>query len=99
MKFQRSAVAPLNRESLRTLGARSGWLIETPDVIRVGAGRVVDRVELAGGLGTATSATGLALRVTNSSASKAPRVRASSRSARCPLIATQPAHSPCPNSW
>ncbi len=57
MKFERRAIEPLSRESLRSLGARSGWLIETPDVIRVGAGRVVDQLELAGGLGTTTSVT------------------------------------------
>ncbi len=57
MKFERQALETLNRESLRSLGARSGWLVETPDVIRVGAGRVVDRLELAGGLGTTTSVT------------------------------------------
>jgi isochorismate synthase len=57
VKFQRSALGPLNRDSLRTVGARSGWLIETPDVIRVGAGRIVEHIELAGGLGATTSAT------------------------------------------
>jgi isochorismate synthase len=57
VKFQRSPLETLNRESLRTLGARSGWLIESPAVIRVGAGQVVDRIELAGGLGATVSAT------------------------------------------
>jgi isochorismate synthase len=56
VKFQRTSIETLDRDSLRTLGARSGWLIETPDVIRVGCGRVVDRIELAGGLGATTSA-------------------------------------------
>jgi isochorismate synthase len=57
VKFVRHALAPLRRETLRTLGARDGWLVETPEVIRVGAGRVVDRIELRGGLGATTRAT------------------------------------------
>jgi menaquinone-specific isochorismate synthase len=57
VKFQRWAIEPLNGESLRTLSARSGWLVETPDVIRAGCGRAVERIELAGGLGATTSAT------------------------------------------
>ena len=61
MKFVRHAVAPLRIETLRTLGAREGWLIETPEVIRMGAGRVVDRIELVGGLDATTSATSRAL--------------------------------------
>ncbi|MGA7835565.1 MAG: isochorismate synthase [Acidimicrobiales bacterium] len=57
MKFQRFALEPLNREALRALGARDGWLLETPDVIRVGCGQVALRIELSGGLGTSTDAT------------------------------------------
>jgi isochorismate synthase len=57
VNFHRSAVDPLDRDSLRTLGARAGWLVETPDVIRIGCGRVVERIELPGGLGATTSAT------------------------------------------
>jgi isochorismate synthase len=57
VKFHRWAIEPLDRDTLRTFGARSGWLVETPDVTRVGAGSAVDRIELAGGLGATTSAT------------------------------------------
>jgi menaquinone-specific isochorismate synthase len=56
MKFVRHALAPFRIETLRTLGAREGWLIETPELIRMGAGRVVDRIELVGGLDATTSA-------------------------------------------
>jgi isochorismate synthase len=55
MKFVRHAIDPLRAETLRALGARDGWLIETPDILRVGFGRVVDRAKLAGGLDVATS--------------------------------------------
>jgi isochorismate synthase len=57
VKFRRWAIEPLDATTLRTLGARSGWLVETPDVVRVGVGRAVERIELAGGLGATTSAT------------------------------------------
>jgi menaquinone-specific isochorismate synthase len=40
----------LSLESLRNVGARGGWLIETADVIRVGFGRAVDHVTLDEGL-------------------------------------------------
>lgn len=56
MKFLRTAFAPLRLDSLRTLGARDGWLVETPDVLRVGFGHVADRVHLASGLGVPTNA-------------------------------------------
>lgn len=56
MKFLRTAIAPLRLDSLRTLGARDGWLVETPDVLRVGFGHVADRVHLASGLGVSTNA-------------------------------------------
>ena len=42
MKFLRRRISPLRPEVLRALGARDGWLIDTPDVLRVGFGRVVD---------------------------------------------------------
>lgn len=58
MKFVRHRVSPLSRDVLRALGARDGWLIETPEVLRAGFGRVADTVELAGGLEVATSARG-----------------------------------------
>ena len=60
MKFTREAVAPLRRETLRALGARGGWLIESPEVLRAGFGEVRVRVELASGLDAST--TTLALR-------------------------------------
>jgi menaquinone-specific isochorismate synthase len=50
MKFRRTAIDPLPLECLRALGARDGWLIETPDVLRVGFGDVADRVQLNRGL-------------------------------------------------
>jgi menaquinone-specific isochorismate synthase len=56
MKFVRRHIHSLRPEALRALGARDGWLIETPDVLRVGFGRAVDSVELAGGLDVETSA-------------------------------------------
>ncbi|HVA52572.1 MAG TPA: isochorismate synthase [Acidimicrobiales bacterium] len=57
MKFVRSLVDPLRTETLRALGARDGWLIESPDVLRAGCGRVVDRVELDAGLHSPSNAT------------------------------------------
>ncbi len=56
MKFLRTAIAPLRADTLRTLGARDGWLVETPDVLRVGFGRLVDQVPLSSGLGAPTNA-------------------------------------------
>ncbi|HEV3187803.1 MAG TPA: isochorismate synthase [Acidimicrobiales bacterium] len=57
MKFVRSRIAPLRAETLRALGARDGWLVESPEVLRAGFGRVVDRVELSAGLHSPTDAT------------------------------------------
>jgi menaquinone-specific isochorismate synthase len=57
VRFVRHHFQPLHLDVLRALGARNGWLIETPEVVRVGFGRVVDRVDLPGGLGVVTSAT------------------------------------------
>ena len=57
MKFVRSVISPLRAETLRALGARDGWLVESPDVLRAGFGRVVDRVELDAGLDSPTNAT------------------------------------------
>ncbi|HEY5111154.1 MAG TPA: isochorismate synthase [Acidimicrobiales bacterium] len=57
MKFIRSSIAPLRLDTLRALGARVGWLVETPDVLRVGFGGVADRVHLNGGLNASTDAT------------------------------------------
>ena len=50
MNFRRRQIATQSLESLRTIGARSGWLIETSDVIRVGFGAAVDHVVLDQGL-------------------------------------------------
>lgn len=55
MRFRRLAIEAPSRETLRSLGAREGWLVETPEVLRVGAGRVVDQIELEGGLNVAPS--------------------------------------------
>jgi len=57
MKFVRSSIAPLRPEILRALGARDGWLVETPDVLRVGFGAVAERVQLNSGLNQPTDAT------------------------------------------
>jgi isochorismate synthase len=57
VKFIRRRIEPLRADALRSLGARDGWLIETPEVLRVGFGGVVDRIALAGGLDAPTDAT------------------------------------------
>jgi len=57
VKFIRSSIAPLRLDTLRSLGARVGWLVETPDVLRVGFGGVADRVHLDSGLSANTDAT------------------------------------------
>ena len=50
MNFRRRNVATQSLETLRTIGARRGWLLESADVIRVGFGAAVDRVVLEHGL-------------------------------------------------
>ncbi len=55
MRFTRRAIEPLRRETLRALAARDGWLVETPEVLRCGFGRVSVRVELSSGLDTSTT--------------------------------------------
>jgi isochorismate synthase len=57
MKFLRQRVEILRAETLRALGARDGWLVETPEVLRVGFGDVADHIVLPGGLDTTTDAT------------------------------------------
>jgi len=57
VKFVRSSLEPLRAETLRALGARDGWLVESPEVLRVGFGRVADRIELVAGLDSPTDAT------------------------------------------
>jgi isochorismate synthase len=44
-------------DTLRALGARDGWLVETPEIIRVGFGVVAERVHLSSGLNVPTDAT------------------------------------------
>ncbi|MGC2169389.1 MAG: hypothetical protein WA580_09835, partial [Acidimicrobiales bacterium] len=51
MRFTRRRHDRLAPAALRALGARSGWLIETPEVLRCGFGGVVNSIELACGLG------------------------------------------------
>ena len=50
MRFIREKITPQRLESLRTLSARSGWLIETTEVLRVGFGTCVERFILEDGL-------------------------------------------------
>ena len=38
MRFVRRAIAPVPTATLRTLAARSGWLLESPDMVRCGLG-------------------------------------------------------------
>src|SRR5271169_6825599 len=55
MKYVRSRVEPLAWDSLRTAGARHGWLVESPDTLRAGVGEVAFAVELPGGAHDDTS--------------------------------------------
>ncbi len=50
MRFVRSRVEGLDLEALRTVSARDGWLVETPEVLRAGLGDVADTIEMPGGL-------------------------------------------------
>jgi menaquinone-specific isochorismate synthase len=50
MRFQRQRIDPQPLDTLRTVGARDGWLIESADVLRVGFGAAVDHVALPHGL-------------------------------------------------
>ncbi len=56
MRFTRKRIEPISPDQLRTIGARSGWLIETSDTIRSGFGGAVDTIVLAGGLEQHTDA-------------------------------------------
>ena len=56
MRFTRHRIEPLRADVLRTLGARDGWLVETPEVLRVGFGELAERIALAGGLDATTDA-------------------------------------------
>lgn len=55
MRFTRSRMEPPSWDALRTAGARHGWLVESPDTIRVGVGAASFRVELPGGTRDETS--------------------------------------------
>ena len=48
--FQRRAIAPLLPSQLRTLGARSGWLLDSPDTLRVGFGGAAYTLDLPHGV-------------------------------------------------
>ncbi|NNN00739.1 MAG: isochorismate synthase [Acidimicrobiaceae bacterium] len=50
MRFVRQRIGAQDLGALRTLGSRSGWLIETTGVLRVGFGKRVDQLVLEGGL-------------------------------------------------
>ncbi len=54
MRFRRYLSAPLSTETLRALGARQGAVVDSPDVLRVGLGSVVDSLVLEHGLSEAT---------------------------------------------
>ena len=56
MRFVRERIEPVPVDQLRTIGARSGWLVETTDIIRSGFGDAVDGVDLSSGLGSPTDA-------------------------------------------
>ncbi|MBW4030850.1 MAG: isochorismate synthase [Acidobacteria bacterium] len=48
--FQRRRIAPLPASSLRSLGARAGWLLDAPDTLRVGFGGVAVTLDLPHGV-------------------------------------------------
>ena len=48
--FTRYAIAPEAPAQLRSLGARSGWLLDAPDTLRVGFGGAVGALELPRGI-------------------------------------------------
>ena len=60
VRFHRRRIEPQPLATLRFVGARDGWLIETSDVIRVGFGEAVDHVVLDQGLDVAFDATAVA---------------------------------------
>ena len=53
--FIRRAIGPLDPAALRSVGARSGWLLDSPEVMRVGFGEAVDCLELPRGIGATAS--------------------------------------------
>lgn len=54
MNVVRHAIDPIRGDVLRALGARAGWLVETPEVTRVGFGDVAHAVSLRAGLNERT---------------------------------------------
>lgn len=46
MKFSRLSIAPIPPDVLRVVGARSGWLLEDANALRVGLGGVAQLIEL-----------------------------------------------------
>ena len=50
MRFVSSRVESQDLAAVRTLSARDGWLVETPEVLRAGLGDVATTIELPGGL-------------------------------------------------
>ena len=59
MRFKRERIEPVAADLLRTIGARSGWLIETADTIRSAFGESVLSVALESGLEPRTDAVAL----------------------------------------
>lgn len=56
MRFRREWIATPDRELLRAVAARSGWLLESAEIMRVGLGAVALRVDLPSGISTGDSA-------------------------------------------
>ncbi len=50
MKFRRTRIAAQPTQVLRALSARTGWLVESPDVLRCGFGGAVDEIALTAGI-------------------------------------------------
>ncbi len=50
MRFRRRHISPQSTQVLRALSARTGWLVESPDVLRCGFGGVVAELALDSGL-------------------------------------------------
>lgn len=56
MKFRRERIATPDRELLRFVAARAGWLVESAEVMRVGLGSVAYRMDLPSGISHGDSA-------------------------------------------
>ena len=56
MTLTRRLIDPVAPAALRSLGARRGWLVDSPDVLRVGVGGSLGEVTLANGLEDTTGA-------------------------------------------